>query len=230
MSLAIGLVLFGVLILVHELGHLWIAKALGVPAPCFSIGFGPVLAKWNWRDTEYRLSAVPLGGYVLIDALENGSVASPAKRIAIYAAGPAANILFAALVLLPLGRVEILPEMLLQTTAVAIGLFVGDIPVSELAGPVGIVGMAGKTAAMGVGPLAIFAAFLSANLAVLNLLPLPILDGGQIVIAAIEGLLRRPIDLRVRAAFSAVTWVLLLGLFFYVTASDVARLWGVSPA
>ncbi|MCE9637644.1 MAG: site-2 protease family protein [Planctomycetes bacterium] len=54
----------GGLIFFHELGHFLVGRACGVKAEAFSIGFGPVLAKWQPGETEYRLSAVPLGGYV----------------------------------------------------------------------------------------------------------------------------------------------------------------------
>lgn len=59
-----------VIVLVHELGHLVAAKRAGMEASVFSVGFGPCLWSRTWRGTEYRLSMVPLGGYVRIDAME----------------------------------------------------------------------------------------------------------------------------------------------------------------
>jgi len=59
-----------VIILVHELGHLLAAKWTRMPASVFSVGFGPRLWSFQWGETEYRLSAVPLGGYVRIDPME----------------------------------------------------------------------------------------------------------------------------------------------------------------
>ncbi len=58
------ILVFGILIFVHELGHFLAAKALGVYAPRFSIGFGPALFKFRRGETEYILAALPLGGYV----------------------------------------------------------------------------------------------------------------------------------------------------------------------
>jgi regulator of sigma E protease len=55
---------------VHELGHLLAAKWTGMPASVFSIGFGPRVWGFRWGETEYRLAAVPLGGYVRIDPME----------------------------------------------------------------------------------------------------------------------------------------------------------------
>lgn len=80
MALVSGLAAFAaailVIVLVHELGHLLAAKWAGMPASVFSIGFGPKLWGFQWGETEYRLSAVPLGGYVRIDPMEE-TIAGP---------------------------------------------------------------------------------------------------------------------------------------------------------
>lgn len=57
-------VVLGVLIFVHELGHFWAAKAVGIDVPRFSIGIGPKLTGFRWGETEYVISWLPLGGYV----------------------------------------------------------------------------------------------------------------------------------------------------------------------
>ena len=59
-----GLILLGVVIFVHELGHFLMAKWRGVRVLKFSLGFGPAVLKWTAGETEYRLSWIPLGGYV----------------------------------------------------------------------------------------------------------------------------------------------------------------------
>src|SRR5205807_7286157 len=65
MNIAIGVVLvLGVMILVHEWGHFIVARLFGVRVDVFSIGFGPRLFGWKRGATDYRISAVPLGGYV----------------------------------------------------------------------------------------------------------------------------------------------------------------------
>jgi len=79
------ILVFGLVIFVHELGHFIAAKAVGVYAPRFSIGFGPSLFRKRWGETEYILAALPLGGYVRMasrldeDAalLEGGSESAP---------------------------------------------------------------------------------------------------------------------------------------------------------
>ena len=72
--LAIVLV-FGLVIFVHELGHFLAAKAMGVYAPRFSIGFGPRLWSRKWGETEYIIAALPLGGYVRMASREDESMA-----------------------------------------------------------------------------------------------------------------------------------------------------------
>ena len=104
------LVVLGVLVVFHELGHFWVARLLGVKVLRFSVGFGRVV--WSRRfgpdRTEWALSAIPLGGYVKMADEREGDVA-PAdlprafnrqgvgKRIAIVAAGPIANLVLAVL-------------------------------------------------------------------------------------------------------------------------------------
>jgi regulator of sigma E protease len=98
----------GVIIVVHEAGHLLVAKAFGVRVMTFSVGFGKRLWGIQRGETEYRVSAVPLGGYVRLGG-ENPEEVDPAdpreflnkprwQRILVYLAGPAANILLAILV------------------------------------------------------------------------------------------------------------------------------------
>src|SRR5256884_8297125 len=65
MDLLVGIVLvLGIMILVHELGHFAVARLFGVRVDVFSIGFGPRLFGWKRGATDYRISAFPLGGYV----------------------------------------------------------------------------------------------------------------------------------------------------------------------
>lgn len=69
-------IVFGLVVFVHELGHFVAAKAFGVYAPRFSIGFGPALLRKRWGETEYVLAALPLGGYVRMASREDETAAS----------------------------------------------------------------------------------------------------------------------------------------------------------
>lgn len=66
---------FGLVVFIHELGHFLAAKATGVYAPRFSIGFGPALWSRKWGETEYVIAAIPLGGYVRMASREDDSMA-----------------------------------------------------------------------------------------------------------------------------------------------------------
>ena len=100
--------LLGPLIAIHEFGHYWVARKLGVKVLVYSIGFGPTVLKWTSKKSgiQYQLSALPLGGYVKMLDEREGNVSaedlpfafnrqSPWKRIAIVAAGPLINLIFA---------------------------------------------------------------------------------------------------------------------------------------
>jgi regulator of sigma E protease len=106
-------IVIGILILIHELGHFFVARWCGVGVERFSIGFGPVLLRWRGKDTEYVLSAIPMGGYVKMMGEENpleGSAALPFDpkkafalkplwaRFLIVFAGPGMNFVLAALI------------------------------------------------------------------------------------------------------------------------------------
>ncbi|MBB1337931.1 sigma E protease regulator RseP [Pseudoalteromonas sp. SR44-2] len=97
----------GILVAIHEYGHFWVARKMGVKVLRFSIGFGKPLLKWHDKyNTEYVIAAIPLGGYVkMLDERVDDVPAnqrhlsfnakSVQARIAIVAAGPMANFLFA---------------------------------------------------------------------------------------------------------------------------------------
>jgi regulator of sigma E protease len=104
------------------------------------------------------------------------------------------------------------------------GLFRGLVSVRDLAGPVGIVQMSGQAARRGTMTLLGWIAYISLDLGLLNLLPIPILDGGHVLMLAIEGTLRRDLSIAVKERFVQVGLVFLLGLFAFVMYSDILRL------
>jgi regulator of sigma E protease len=97
----------------------------------------------------------------------------------------------------------------------------GHAKLSEVSGPVGIAGHVGEAAKLGFVYLANFAAFISLNLAVLNLLPIPALDGGRLVFVIIESIIRRPLSQKVLQVANSVSFALLILLMLYVTWHDV---------
>jgi len=103
-------------------------------------------------------------------------------------------------------------------------LVVGTIDRSNIGGPIQIASMAGQQAREGFGPLAMFTAIISVNLAVLNLLPVPMLDGGHLFFFIIEAVLGRPLSLRKREAAQQLGFVLLMLLMVYALYNDLVRI------
>ena len=100
----------------------------------------------------------------------------------------------------------------------------GAASVSDLGGPIMIAQLAGQTAEAGFIPFLTFMALLSVNLALLNILPIPGLDGGHIFIHLIEGLIRRPLTLKTRVVIQQIGMALLLLLMVTVILQDITRL------
>ena len=356
-------IVLGVLILVHELGHFWAAKLVDIEVSRFSIGFGPKLIGFKPGETEYVISALPLGGYVKMEGmideevtstLEGGSTAEARQpsprdfdakpmwaRFFVISAGVLMNFLFAfvafsfiahergffepivaevaegspaeAIGLLPGDQirsvngnrtddrsdvtrmiaprageqlrltverdgqtfeVEVVPEAVPTWDEIArdtidygrIGvvfpadedtyraLGVGESIVAgaretgswvsevtgffaqlvtgrrspkELGGPIVIGQLSGQFARAGFWPLLDFMAIISVNLAVLNLLPIPVLDGGHLLFLTIEALRGgKPVGIEQRLRFSQIGMLLVLGLMVWAFANDIMRLVG----
>lgn len=95
--------------------------------------------------------------------------------------------------------------------------------ISQVAGPIGIVGLVGDAAQFGFANLMLFTAFISLNLAVINLLPIPALDGGRLVFVAIEAIRKKPVDPVWFARVNFVGFAFLMLLMLAVTVSDISK-------
>ncbi len=105
-------------------------------------------------------------------------------------------------------------------------IFSRSVSVEAMSGPLGIIDIGGKVAQSGAVKFLFFLAMISANLAVINFLPLPIVDGGLMVFLLIEKIKGSPVSLRVQAATQFIGLVLIVGVFLFVTYQDAVRLWG----
>jgi regulator of sigma E protease len=112
-------------------------------------------------------------------------------------------------------------KLIVRTLA---GLFTRDTPVKQLMGPVAIAGLSGEAAQAGWIQLFSLMAMISLNLGLLNLMPIPVLDGGHITILALEGLSRRDFSMRVKEKMLLGGFVLLLMLMVTVIYNDLARI------
>jgi regulator of sigma E protease len=113
MSIIVWLIIINIAVFIHELAHYSLAKIQGVNVRAFSIGMGPILTRWQARGTEWRISALPIGGYVDIEGMaptmdEHGNTISPSTgmaklsywgKFAVLFAGPLSNIILAILII-----------------------------------------------------------------------------------------------------------------------------------
>src|SRR3989344_5721132 len=100
----------------------------------------------------------------------------------------------------------------------------GDADISQITGPVGIIGLVGNASKLGFAYLLTFTALISINLAILNLLPLPALDGGRIVFVIIESIIGKPINPKIAGAINTVSFAFLILLMLIITYRDILKL------
>ena len=234
MSYLIAFLTISLIITLHELGHFLAAKRLGIPIARFSIGFGRKLWGFKMGGTEYWLSMIPCGGYVMPalkdeEAFEKIPLAS---RIIFFLAGPVANVVGAlfclslmniaglgfsvnSVIYLPLEQIGNL--MLQIWTAIPL-LFSQP---EHLTSIVGIIAAGGAHVGLDLVRLLQFSVLLNLNLAVFNLIPILPLDGGKIVMGVLRKIYQ-PLR-RLEMPLTVGGWVLLLGLTLYATALDLAR-------
>lgn len=347
------LVVLGVLIFFHELGHFLVAKHFGIKVLKFSLGFGPKVLGKKIGETEYLISAVPLGGYVKMlgesdnededpilpeDEAKSFSHKPTIQRIAVVGAGPLFNLLLALLIFCAsfgfsgmqvltteigqvregspadnaglkkgdliisidgmdtdtwpqlkelvrdnqgepikitllrhgqLSTVTVIPEMsvvknifgeeiktpllgvvsagsfrevklglsgalkegclktweiIKLTCLTVVKLFQGIVSIKTLGGPILIGQMTGQLAEQSWAYLIPFTAVISINLGILNLLPIPVLDGGFIIFLLIELIIGRPLNIRKREFAQKLGIGLLILLMVVVIYNDITRI------
>ncbi|HTE58629.1 MAG TPA: site-2 protease family protein [Verrucomicrobiae bacterium] len=250
-AIVIAIMVLAACVTLHELGHFLAAKAVGVHPSCFSLGFGPKLWSTTRNNTEWRISALPFGAYVrLPDDIEE-DLSLPRQSV-VYAAGPFANYLAAVLALVCLTVFG--PNTSERTVAdgfifpaVAMVETLKSIPAGidsggrDFEGPVGIVKVGGGmvdngevlTDAEHPEPptpwIRVFVLFAVLNVALMvtNLMPIPVFDGGRMLLAGISGfgtlLLRRSwrIPEAAQTAVLVVTTIPLFGLVLLITFHDI---------
>ena len=234
MSLLAAIFLIGLLIFIHELGHLLAARAVGIPVARFSIGFGPVLWSWRRGGVEYCVSLVPLGGYVMpeCDDEEKFFRIPLWRRIVLWIGGPLANFVAAGLLMAIIncltdgvtffGLVIEPPLQVVRLTT----RFLATLPSifmhpAQLSGIVGIVAVGQSVVSDGWVSAMRFAVLLNLNLAIFNLLPIMPLDGGKILCSLLEKVSPRLARLQTPLAIAGLA--LLLLLMVYTTVLDVMR-------
>ncbi|MBI4595055.1 MAG: RIP metalloprotease RseP [Candidatus Tectomicrobia bacterium] len=341
------ILVLGVLIFVHEFGHFSLAKKFKVGVLKFSLGFGPKLLGRKKDETEYLISAVPIGGYVkLLGEDPEEECADPEKsfskqpllrRTLIVAAGPAFNLLFATLLFIilnmlgvpyllphvgkinensPAAEAGLLPgdkilaiqdkevwnwEQLVEvihksagqklvfkviredkeldipivprveksknifgeeiqiglvgvypsgdfavkrynpvvavfkgvqdsyrlTSLTVLGMvkmIQGHVSLDNISGPIWIAKMTGEQAKRGLSSLIYFTALLSISLGILNILPIPVLDGGHLLFFGFEAILGKPLSVKKREIATQVGLIVIISLMILAFYNDFTRL------
>lgn len=252
LTLLLAILGFSVLILVHEAGHCVAAKLCGVQVNEFWLGMGPILVSRRFGETLYCIRLLPIGGACVMegeDPMENqGLLPSPRsfpgakrwKRFIILVAGVAMNFLIGYLIMLALYFVSNPDVSFLRIVRAAFlhsveyaqlvwrGLYelvTGSVGMDQLQGPVGVTGvMMDAVINYGFKQYAALVAFISVNLGVMNLLPIPGLDGGRILFLLIEAVRRKPMRQEVEGYINAAFMIALFAVIIYATGNDIMRL------
>ena len=231
------IILLGFLVLIHEGGHFLVAKLFKVKVNEFSIGFGPTIFTKEKGETKYALRLIPLGGFVSMEGEEEHSekegsfsMASIPKRIAIVAAGGVVNIIFGLLLYFVISSIALnnmytglinTKDFLLSIFESIKILFTDGISADQMVGIIGISDIVVST--NGIMQYLYIMALISASLGITNLLPLPPLDGGKIVIYLIEAIRRKPMKEELELKIQSIGFSLLIVLAIYVTYKDILR-------
>ncbi|MCI8273669.1 MAG: site-2 protease family protein [Clostridia bacterium] len=242
--------LLGFLIIIHEGGHFLVAKLCRVKVKEFSIGFGKMIWQKQGKETAYSIRLIPLGGYVSMegedeesDDKNSFSKASIGKRMAIVLAGATVNILFGIIVYFALittvgiqfldpAKDTILNRLYYgaQGTGTFIMsildsvkmLFTGGVSPDQMTGIVGISSVVAQT--NGIINYLSLLAVISISLGITNLLPIPALDGGKIIILLIELVRRKPMKLETEAKIQLIGFSILIAISILVTYNDIVRI------
>jgi regulator of sigma E protease len=110
-----------------------------------------------------------------------------------------------------------------ESVKFVVGLFTGAASLKNVGGPIFIARTAGETAKLGLASFFSFIALLSVNLSIINILPIPVLDGGHILFLGLEKIRGKPLSLKQRAIIQQIGLVFLLALIVYVSYNDVLR-------
>ncbi|ADU27153.1 RIP metalloprotease RseP [Ethanoligenens harbinense] len=335
--IVIAVIVFGVLIFLHEFGHFFTAKLCGIKVNEFAVGMGPALFKFQKGETRYSLRALPIGGFTAMEG-EDGENNDPRafvnrpvwQRIIVLVAGAFMNILTGFVIILIIimltnpipsttvaqfadgatssqtglragdrilsidgaavhinmditlglitsnkgkvnmqvlrgGKVVDLPAVQFPMTddgnggkvmardfvvyaqqktpgrvisyafywtiamvklvwVTILQMFTGRYSVKDLSGPVGVTAAMGQAASQSPSMLFNVVAMIAVNLGVVNLFPLPALDGGRLLFVIIEGIRRKPISRKYEGYVHLIGFALLMTLMLFVTFNDIVRL------
>lgn len=218
----VGILGISLVIGIHECGHWAMCRIFGVATPTVAIGIGPSVADFRMGKTQVSIGILPIGGYIEmlgsrlpVPGFENKSFASKpfAQKALIILGGILFNLLFGFLGIYIIRRRERRDEH--QTSGGQ------QLTNNGIVGPVGIIALLMKSAEQGRRFFFFLLSVLSVNLGLFNLIPLPLLDGGQLVISAYESLTSSPLSDMTYDNLSLVTILIVAALLIYTTGRDL---------
>jgi regulator of sigma E protease len=245
-SLLAFIIVFTIIVVVHEFGHFVTARKAGIKVYEFSIGFpfSPrLLTLFCHKETAFTVRLLPIGGFVSFSQGGDEDAAalfeaSNNKRALVLSAGSLFNMIFAFIVFVPVfvfgKHLNLVDAIWLSANTVwsilsgtiifFINILTAHGTMDGLSGPVGIAAIAGQAASKGMLSLFYFTGVLSMSLGIMNLLPLPALDGGHLIMLFIESIRKKPLSLKAYQVVTMIGLSLFLVLTIAVTYKDVARL------
>ena len=216
LSFCAGIFGLSFVIIIHEFGHFIACKLFGVSTPIFSIGFGPTLIGTYIGSTFFQIAALPLGGYVATNTAQLKAQSYIVKMI-ILCAGIAANIILAYGILIYFKMRNLDYQAMIRRAS--------QYTSSDVMGPIGIISLISYSATLGFSYYLLTIAFLSLSIGFFNLLPLPFLDGGQMVYYTIETVFGPVPDLITDYA-SIIFLIFFIFIVFIISFKDLKKLRG----
>ncbi len=231
------LILLGILVIIHEGGHFFVAKLCKVKVNEFSIGFGKVLWSKQRKETKYSVRLIPLGGFVSLEGEEQPSgeegsfsEAGILKKLAIISAGAIVNIIFGILIYFILVAINYGIQIAWASIGPFVGalgesikmLFTGEATVNDLAGPVGVANIVSQTS--NLTEYMYLLSVISLSLGVTNLIPIPPLDGGKFLIYIIEWVKRKPLKEETTLKIQMAGFIFIIGLSLFVMYNDIVKI------
>lgn len=335
-TVILTILVFGIIIFIHELGHFLVAKWSDIKIHEFALGMGPKLFSFKKGDTVYSLRALPIGGYVKMEGEDEVSSDDRAfnkkpiiKKIAVIMAGAIMNLILGFILLniimsmqstissttissfredsmsngyglevgdkitkingtriyvdndivykllsdkdgivdiqvkrddqiIELNNVNfamqssndssavnidfsvtpqektffnVIKESTLKCVSIGrlvwislIDLITGNANINDLAGPIGVANAIGEASSMGISSFLMMFAFITINIGIFNLLPIPALDGGRLVFLIIESIRKKPIKPEWEGYIHLAGFFLLIALMIFVTFNDIIKI------
>lgn len=239
MGILIFLLAITVVIAIHEYGHYLACRLMGIPVQKFAVGVGkPLLTKTDRHGTEWSIRPFPIGGFILPEQ-KAMSEARPLAKFIVAIAGPMANLLPFMVLAAAFGKFTVLMKFLAELyvggivaifNVLTFNLFATPQPQTaegaQVMGPIGIAASTMEiTPEIGAGMTFLFLfTVISIGIALINLIPIPLFDGGRAVLAGVEAGIGRDRAARVEKVTNRIGIVIIVMLFLIITTQDILNL------